>query len=162
VFEPFMREVVKRPEFASAPAELLSFIHSDAAEVSEAPFVELLAEAPGDDPALWQRQRRALQMLEWIAAPAVLEALAETLLSHPSEELQAWARERRAAKTRAARITPNGAVEVFLIDGGRFQMGSPATDSDALEGEQPQHPVTVPPFYLGKYPVTNEEYARFL
>jgi formylglycine-generating enzyme required for sulfatase activity len=41
-------------------------------------------------------------------------------------------------------------------------MGSPATDSAANKNERPQHAVTVSPFYLGEYPVTNEEYARFL
>jgi formylglycine-generating enzyme required for sulfatase activity len=60
------------------------------------------------------------------------------------------------------RITSNGAVELLLIEGGRFLMGSPATDSDALKSERPPHTVNVSPFYLGKYPVNNEEYARFL
>jgi formylglycine-generating enzyme required for sulfatase activity len=111
---------------------------------------------------LWQRQRRALQMLEWIAAPEALDQLARTLRSHPSPGIQAWAIEREEAESRTSRITPNGAVELILIEGGRFLMGSPTTDSQARESEQPQHEVSLSPFYLGKYPVTNEEYARFL
>jgi hypothetical protein len=37
VFVPFMRQVVGRPQFATAPVELLSFILADAAELSEVP-----------------------------------------------------------------------------------------------------------------------------
>jgi formylglycine-generating enzyme required for sulfatase activity len=111
---------------------------------------------------LWQRQRRALSILEWIAAPEALDQLARTLRSHPSPGIQAWAIEREEAESRTSRITPNGAVELILIEGGRFLMGSPTTDSQARESEQPQHEVRLSPFYLGKYPVTNDEYARFL
>ena len=41
-------------------------------------------------------------------------------------------------------------------------MGSPGTEKGHYEDEGPQHEVAVPSFYMGRYPVTNEEYARFL
>jgi formylglycine-generating enzyme required for sulfatase activity len=41
-------------------------------------------------------------------------------------------------------------------------MGSPKTDRESYDRERPEHDVTVPPYYLGRYPVTNEEYGRFL
>ena len=43
---------------------------------------------------------------------------------------------------------------MIFIEGGRFDMGSSADDLEAHEDEKPQHPVSVPDFYLGKYPVT--------
>jgi sulfatase modifying factor 1 len=51
-----------------------------------------------------------------------------------------------------------GGCELVLVPGGRFEMGSELGPSD----ERPVHEVHVPAFYLGRYPVTNEEYARFL
>ena len=41
-------------------------------------------------------------------------------------------------------------------------MGSPEREEGHLDWEGPQHEVTLESFYLGKHPVTNEEYGRFL
>ena len=42
-------------------------------------------------------------------------------------------------------------------------MGSdPKVDKDATADEQPQHRLYLPEFYIGKYPVTNEQYAAFV
>jgi formylglycine-generating enzyme required for sulfatase activity len=63
-----------------------------------------------------------------------------------------------ALESQSLQITQNGAVELLLIPGGRFRMGS----AGERDSEQPVHDVEVKPFYLGRYPITNEEYARFL
>jgi formylglycine-generating enzyme required for sulfatase activity len=41
-------------------------------------------------------------------------------------------------------------------------MGSPPSEEGRFEFEDPVHEVRVPEFYMGRYPVTNEEYGRFL
>jgi formylglycine-generating enzyme required for sulfatase activity len=41
-------------------------------------------------------------------------------------------------------------------------MGSPATDGESGLDEKPQHEVAVSPFLIGRTPITNEEYGRFL
>jgi formylglycine-generating enzyme required for sulfatase activity len=41
-------------------------------------------------------------------------------------------------------------------------MGSPPSEERRWNDEGPQHQVRVPEFYMGRYPVTNEEYGRFL
>jgi len=51
--------------------------------------------------------------------------------------------------------TPDG---FMLINGGSFVMGSPNNDPDRYDNEGPQHQVTLSPFYMGKYQVTQEEY----
>ncbi|PID95479.1 MAG: hypothetical protein CSA94_01405 [Bacteroidetes bacterium] len=51
----------------------------------------------------------------------------------------------------------NYADKVF-VKGGTFDMGSNNGDSD----EKPIHSVTVRDFYIGKYEVTNAQYAEFL
>ena len=48
-----------------------------------------------------------------------------------------------------------------LIHGGSFLMGSPKDEQGRHDDEGPQHQVRVPSFYLGRYPVTRGEYARF-
>jgi formylglycine-generating enzyme required for sulfatase activity len=47
-------------------------------------------------------------------------------------------------------------LEMVYIPGGTFLMGSP--DGEGDNDERPQHRVTVPPFYLGKYPITQAQW----
>ncbi len=41
-------------------------------------------------------------------------------------------------------------------------MGSPESEGERFSNEGPLHKVTVSDFYMGRYPVTNEEYGLFL
>jgi len=60
-------------------------------------------------------------------------------------------------------ITTPFTMEFIRIPAGEFLMGSdPAKDKDAKENEQPQHTVTLPDYYIAKYPVTNAQFAAFL
>jgi len=52
--------------------------------------------------------------------------------------------------------------ELVLVPGGSFLMGSPETDKRRHPSERPQHEVTVGDFYIGRHPVTNEEYGKYL
>jgi formylglycine-generating enzyme required for sulfatase activity len=47
-------------------------------------------------------------------------------------------------------------LEMVAIPGRTFTMGSPAGEGD--NDEKPQHQVTVPPFYMGKYPITQAQW----
>ena len=52
---------------------------------------------------------------------------------------------------------PNGVtLEMVSIPGGKFLMGSPA--GEGYDSEKPQHQVTVPPFFMGKYAVTQAQW----
>jgi eukaryotic-like serine/threonine-protein kinase len=54
-------------------------------------------------------------------------------------------------------------MEFVRIKAGSFRMGSPDSDKDADPDEKPQHKVTLTKdFYLGKYPVTQEQYEKVL
>jgi formylglycine-generating enzyme required for sulfatase activity/tRNA A-37 threonylcarbamoyl transferase component Bud32 len=48
--------------------------------------------------------------------------------------------------------------EMVFIPGGAFQMGSPKSESDRQVHESPQHLVKITPFFMGKYPVTQEQW----
>ncbi|MCL2924772.1 MAG: formylglycine-generating enzyme family protein, partial [Trichodesmium sp. MAG_R04] len=49
-------------------------------------------------------------------------------------------------------------LEMVAIPGGTFTMGSPESEKDSSDNERPQHDVTVPPFFMGKYPVTQGQW----
>src|SRR4028118_878310 len=69
--------------------------------------------------------------------------------------------------TSSARFFPedlgNGVVlEMVYIPGGTFMMGSPATEEGRDSCESPQHQVTVPAFYAGKYPITQAQWQAMM
>jgi formylglycine-generating enzyme required for sulfatase activity len=49
-------------------------------------------------------------------------------------------------------------LEMVSIAGGKFQMGAPIDESESLEDERPQHIVTLKPFFMGKYPITQAQW----
>jgi formylglycine-generating enzyme required for sulfatase activity len=49
-------------------------------------------------------------------------------------------------------------LEMVAIPEGNFIMGSPADEPERRENESPQHEVTIDPFYMGKYPVTQAQW----
>ncbi|NEQ10830.1 MAG: formylglycine-generating enzyme family protein, partial [Moorea sp. SIO4E2] len=49
-------------------------------------------------------------------------------------------------------------LEMVYIPAGRFLMGSPESERGSNYSERPQHQVTIPPFFLGKYPVTQGQW----
>jgi formylglycine-generating enzyme required for sulfatase activity len=54
-------------------------------------------------------------------------------------------------------------MELVLIPAGEFLMGSPDSDKRAIPNEKPQHRVRITkPFYLGKFLVTQEQWAAVM
>jgi eukaryotic-like serine/threonine-protein kinase len=53
-------------------------------------------------------------------------------------------------------------LEMVEIPGGTFMMGSPETEVARRDSESPQHRVTVPSFFMGKYPVTQAQYQAIM
>ncbi|MBW4610247.1 MAG: SUMF1/EgtB/PvdO family nonheme iron enzyme [Hassallia sp. WJT32-NPBG1] len=54
----------------------------------------------------------------------------------------------------------NGVVlEMVAIPGGKFLMGSPENEPQRFDTESPQHTVTVQPFFMGKFTVTQAQWA---
>jgi formylglycine-generating enzyme required for sulfatase activity len=58
---------------------------------------------------------------------------------------------------------PEGPLLGFVeIPAGSFLMGSPPDDRVAQEEEKPQHPVTLPTYYMARYPVTVAQFRAFM
>jgi formylglycine-generating enzyme required for sulfatase activity len=54
-------------------------------------------------------------------------------------------------------------IELLKIPEGQFLLGSnPKIDKLADKSEQPQHPIKLDEYWIGKYPIVNSQYNRFL
>jgi formylglycine-generating enzyme required for sulfatase activity len=51
-------------------------------------------------------------------------------------------------------------LEMVAIPGGTFLMGSPPNEKYSFDDEHPQHQVSVPPFFMGKYPITQAQWKE--
>jgi formylglycine-generating enzyme required for sulfatase activity len=133
----------------------------DAAETSPQPFEELLSIAPGKASQLWARQLVALRVLGQLK-PEAVEKLKPRLIKHPSADIRRWFQEKAVQEALDVIRADRGGYELIHIPGGKFMMGSPQSETGRYDMEGPLHEVRVPDFYLGRYPVTNDEYERFL
>ena len=55
-------------------------------------------------------------------------------------------------------LTGDVGLDMMLIPEGTFLMGAPEDELESLDRERPQYEVTVPSFYCGRYPVTQEQW----
>ncbi|NES04827.1 MAG: SUMF1/EgtB/PvdO family nonheme iron enzyme [Okeania sp. SIO2F4] len=53
-------------------------------------------------------------------------------------------------------------LEMVAIPGGTFIMGSPENEEGMRDTESPQHEVTLQPFYMSKYPITQNQYQAIM
>jgi formylglycine-generating enzyme required for sulfatase activity len=53
-------------------------------------------------------------------------------------------------------------LDMVYIPGGVYQMGSPTTEEGRFDSESPQHSVTVSPFFLGKFAVTQRQWEKIM
>ena len=67
------------------------------------------------------------------------------------------------AKTLTLRLDGGLAFECLRIEPGRFMMGAPDSDKDALPGDKPQREVRIEnAFYLGRTTVTFGQFQEFV
>ena len=163
LFTPFMRRAMQQPRFTSN-SELLGFILEEAAEASADAFIDWLqtdlsGSAPASDPSRRQMQLNAVYVLKRLLGEAESDAIIDRLMQEAEPSQGTWL-QTHPLDNQATRTTPRGNVELVRIGSGRFIMGSPKGDGNACE--HPAHDVCIQAFYLGRYPVTNEQYGRFL
>ena len=155
LFEPFMNEVLVRWIIEEGD-QLMAFIREEAVGFSAQPWLAIVQDA--NRPLAVQDA--SLKILERLLKP---EEFAQLVADLPPQ-LQSLA----SGKTRLigeivpedALTSPYGGVELLLVPHGKFLMGSPK--GVGSKSEWPQHEVAIKRFYLGRHPVTNEEYRRFL
>ena len=67
-------------------------------------------------------------------------------------------RRQESARQRIEDLGDGTELEMVYIPGGTFMMGSPENEKQRRDDEGPQHNVTVSPFFMGKYPVTQGQW----
>jgi formylglycine-generating enzyme required for sulfatase activity len=55
-------------------------------------------------------------------------------------------------------LAPDNWLEMVAIPSGQFMRGSPESEHDRFPAESPQYQVTIQPFFIGKYPVTQAQW----
>ncbi|NJL39793.1 MAG: formylglycine-generating enzyme family protein [Leptolyngbyaceae cyanobacterium SM1_4_3] len=70
-------------------------------------------------------------------------------------------KEPRQARYFTESLTDDVELDMILVEGGEFEMGSPEDEPERYDDEGPQHRVTVPTFFMGRYPVTQAQW-RFV
>ncbi len=83
-----------------------------------------------------------------------------TTIAHPILEAAEADYQQRLGRAQAfVENLGNGvALEMVQIPGGSFLMGSPAGEESRSDDEGPQHPVTIQPFLIGKFAVTQAQW----
>jgi formylglycine-generating enzyme required for sulfatase activity/predicted MPP superfamily phosphohydrolase len=182
LFRPLLGEIVRQKRLRRDPHLAADCLSDAAAPVAE-PFLTALA--AGLEPL--EERYQVLYMLQrvpgWeaievdgVVAREIVAAAAAGLAGRSQEEAQlvqsirslaaellglpAPKPRRRGAAPAAGeelRHEPSGIVLVY-VPGGVYTLGA----DDISDEEKPVHSVTLNPFWLGKYPVTNEQYGRFL
>lgn len=146
LYEPFMRALLKRPEFAEIwDSSAIQLCMAEAAHVSPAPFVEVLLASKRH----WllnlrlakmdgARRLAAAQLLARFM-PEVLAGLADQLSEHPIAAVRSWWQSRPHTTMPPGRVafSPKGGVELALVGGDK-------------------------PFYIARTPITNAQYAEYL
>jgi formylglycine-generating enzyme required for sulfatase activity len=66
-------------------------------------------------------------------------------------------RRRHQAQYFTENLPNNVTLDMVAIPGGTFTMGAPKTEAESSDDERPQHQVTVSPFFMGKYTITQAQ-----
>jgi formylglycine-generating enzyme required for sulfatase activity len=67
-------------------------------------------------------------------------------------------KEQRQARYYTEFLAENIGLDMTLIPGGTFLMGSPDDEPERNNNESPQHQVTVPSFFMGRYLITQAQW----
>jgi formylglycine-generating enzyme required for sulfatase activity len=152
--------LVRRTTFVDFP-NLLQACLEDSAETSTLPFEEILKMDSGKDQDLWARQMIALRILVQLD-PSRVNSLVPFLKKNPRPEIRRFLQRRGTQRKQEIINADPGSYELVLIPSGEFMMGSPDSEKERRESEGLIHRVSIPEFYMGRYPVTNREYSQFL
>jgi formylglycine-generating enzyme required for sulfatase activity len=76
----------------------------------------------------------------------------------PGQEKWVIKRQKRQAEGMIEELSEEVQLELMEIPGGTFMMGSPQNKPQRFDNEEPQHQVTIAPFYMGRYPITQKQW----
>jgi len=68
----------------------------------------------------------------------------------------------RSASAERVRVSSGSTDNMVKLDGGSFLMGTESKEGFQRDGEGPVREVTLDPFYVDAYPVTNSQFSEFV
>jgi formylglycine-generating enzyme required for sulfatase activity len=92
------------------------------------------------------------QILQFISPPQ------KQIVSPPTKKIISPPTKPIVGSTQNENLGNGVVLEMVALPGGKFLMGSP--QGEGYDSEKPEHQVTVLPFYIGKYPVTQVQWER--
>jgi formylglycine-generating enzyme required for sulfatase activity len=112
-----------------------------------------------DDPWALSTEVFIIRTLERQHPATVIETF-ETVVATLSQANGEWQVQRQQQRARRfVETLPDGlALEMVAIPGGTFLMGSSADEAERYDNESPQQEITVKPFFMGRYPVTQAQW----
>ncbi len=122
------------------------------APASDEPDTTVATESPG---RVERRTVPAGESRAPTAAPEISTPRARSVESGPNGDVEPLC---RRPSPGAERIHPTDGTVLLYVPGGDRVLGA----RDVHEWARPVHHVHLSPFWIGKFPVTNEQYGRFL
>lgn len=159
LFDPFMRRVVRQASFVNHLDWVIDCYH-DAAGATAKPFVDLLELPPVPGSDLDERQLAAARVLRRADSEG-WSMVVPQLREHAYEPLRRLAQQDEWLDP-ASRASLWSGYTLVEIPAGKFVMGSHHLERNCRPRETPRHEVELARFFIGKYPVTNEEYWIYL
>lgn len=153
-FARLTRDVLRR-----LGGEYAAFAHAlDQAEDDETAAVSVLVFPP--------LQTLTFETAQLIEAEAEIPSVEiapftfEVATLERERQLQRWRirRQRRQAQRYIERLGDGISTAMVAIPGGSFVMGSPEDEPGRYSNESPQHNVSVEPFFMGRYPITQAQW----
>ncbi|MCP4287575.1 MAG: SUMF1/EgtB/PvdO family nonheme iron enzyme, partial [Gammaproteobacteria bacterium] len=163
---------------------VMGYLHITTPDTAVA-LIQQLAELDDDQPAytalaLAKTELAATAFLEWGGSKTTRQALAQRLVNLITDTTLTGASPplRAAAGRVLARLgDPRPGVTVIVeetghpawpdfvwckVPAGPFLLGANDDEKDAYADERPQHELTLPTFYIARYPVTNAQFDPFI
>lgn len=144
--------------------ETLEFFHGQLIDAEEDAQGDIADSFP--PPLKTANFKIATISVEGQSAPAALHTFVFTVASlYPKDQQRSTGlrihRQQRQANHFLEPFDNGLSLEIVAVPGGSFVMGSVRTEAEYSTSEVPQHRVTVPGFYMGRYPVTQAQW-RFV
>ncbi|NEQ53972.1 MAG: SUMF1/EgtB/PvdO family nonheme iron enzyme [Leptolyngbya sp. SIO3F4] len=105
-------------------------------------------------PGYWLKKLPDIQAQKIRDASPLEQSQIERLMQNINTVLK----ESKPSQNFQEKLSKDATLQMVHINGGPFWMGSPKDELDREKFEDPQHKVTVPTFYISKYPITQRQW----
>ena len=136
-----LSDIVRNANYQDSVFELIEVLETRG-RINE--FIQAAVRTKPENPALQSLAKQLSSGRELLGPKLKLRRISRTRKGYTEPKLKL-----------ARKALP---LHMVLIPGSTFTMGSPDNEAERAEREGPPHPVTVPQFFMGRYPVTQAQW----